>query len=230
MAEYTIYKSLELPLAAERYDIGVFNRNNQIIDSELHKLDLKNQSQDELLATKATDNIDGLLSKEDHAKFSKAALGLQINNEPVYLDCQDGKYGFNTDPERGADTFVPFKSDDSNDNSGESSEFSKIMLIGTYEGSQSIYVTKYQEMYNNSLTEDNFLIEVIRGSGGNAEIINPKIQCGCANTTFSLTKTFLNNKTLSISANYGLILRDSAGGTNLKQISDRLMYNLYLKI
>ena len=32
------------------------------------------------------------------------------NSEVFYPDYQDGKYGFNTDPNRGADTFCPFKS------------------------------------------------------------------------------------------------------------------------
>lgn len=52
MSTYSEYKNLELPTSPEHYDIGVFNKNNMVIDSELHKLDLKNQSQDTLLATK----------------------------------------------------------------------------------------------------------------------------------------------------------------------------------
>lgn len=52
MANFTQYKKLELPVSTEKYDVGVVNKNNRVIDSELHKLDLKNQSQDELLATK----------------------------------------------------------------------------------------------------------------------------------------------------------------------------------
>ena len=31
------------------------------------------------------------------------------NGDGFYPDYKDGQYGFNTDPERGADTFVPFK-------------------------------------------------------------------------------------------------------------------------
>lgn len=31
------------------------------------------------------------------------------NADEFYFDYQDGKYGFNTDPERGSDTFHPFK-------------------------------------------------------------------------------------------------------------------------
>lgn len=46
MAEYTPYKLLELPVNTEHYNVAVFNKNNTVIDSEIHKLDLKNQSLD----------------------------------------------------------------------------------------------------------------------------------------------------------------------------------------
>lgn len=67
MATYTTYKSLEKPLSTERYNVAVANINNDVIDSELHKLDLKNQSQDELLATKESLNseITRAITKED---------------------------------------------------------------------------------------------------------------------------------------------------------------------
>ena len=32
------------------------------------------------------------------------------DGQKLYFDSKDGKYGYNTDPNRGADTFVPFKS------------------------------------------------------------------------------------------------------------------------
>lgn len=35
---------------------------------------------------------------------------LTANNNQFHFDYQDGKYGYNTDPNRGADTFFPFKS------------------------------------------------------------------------------------------------------------------------
>lgn len=56
MADLSTYKGLELPKSNERYSIEVINKNNRIIDSEFHKLDQKNESQDELLA--ALNNVD----------------------------------------------------------------------------------------------------------------------------------------------------------------------------
>lgn len=35
---------------------------------------------------------------------------LVANGSQLYMDYHDGKYGVNTDPERGADTFIPFRS------------------------------------------------------------------------------------------------------------------------
>ena len=35
---------------------------------------------------------------------------LTVNDNQFYFDYKDGKYGFNTDPNRGADTFSPFSS------------------------------------------------------------------------------------------------------------------------
>ena len=60
MSTYTKYKKIEKPLALERYNIDVVNKNNDIIDSELHKLELKNESQDNLLATKEALNVEVL--------------------------------------------------------------------------------------------------------------------------------------------------------------------------
>ena len=36
---------------------------------------------------------------------------LKANNNQIYMDYHDGKYGINTSSSRGADTFIPFKSD-----------------------------------------------------------------------------------------------------------------------
>lgn len=52
MANFSPNINLELPTSPEHYDIGVFNKNNMVLDSEINKINLKNQSQDELLATK----------------------------------------------------------------------------------------------------------------------------------------------------------------------------------
>ena len=72
MAAYATYKNLEKPDASELYNINVANKNNDIIDSELHKLELKSQSQDNLFATKESLN-EHILSKIIHT-------GLQNHN------------------------------------------------------------------------------------------------------------------------------------------------------
>lgn len=94
MSDFTQYKKLELPKSPERYDIQVFNKNNLIIDSELHKLDIKNQSQDNLLATnealnaeisrsisKENDIISSLNSEISRAKSAENKLTSDLESE-----------------------------------------------------------------------------------------------------------------------------------------------------
>ena len=76
MAAYSQYKNLELPVNPEHYDINVFNKNNMVIDSELHKLDLKNESQDNLLATK-----EALNSEISRATNKENEISGEINSE-----------------------------------------------------------------------------------------------------------------------------------------------------
>lgn len=87
MADFSPNKRLELPKSNEKYDVGVANKNNMVIDSELHKLELKNQSQDKLLATKeelnsaissTTTKLDAEISR---AKSSENELSNSIENE-----------------------------------------------------------------------------------------------------------------------------------------------------
>lgn len=75
MAQYSQYKNLELPNSPERYNIQVFNKNAMVIDSELHKLDIKNQSQDELLATKEALN-EHINNKDNSHVVTKSQVGL----------------------------------------------------------------------------------------------------------------------------------------------------------
>lgn len=51
MSTYTTYKNLEKPLSTDRYNIAVCNKNSDIIDSELHKLDLESENHDKSLTT-----------------------------------------------------------------------------------------------------------------------------------------------------------------------------------
>lgn len=85
MATRTNYKGLEKPLVSEKYNINVANKNNDIIDSELHKLDLKNQNQDELLATKESLNTHSNDKSNPH-KVTKLQIGLGNSNNTSDID------------------------------------------------------------------------------------------------------------------------------------------------
>ncbi len=85
MASYTEYKHLEKPLSTEKYNVGVFNKNNDIIDTEFHKLELKNESQDALLATKESVNRH-TDDRENPHNVSKAQIGLGNADNTADLD------------------------------------------------------------------------------------------------------------------------------------------------
>lgn len=87
MADFSPHYNLELPLSPEHYDIGVFNKNNMIIDSELNKLDLKNQNQDATIATEITrltnkENqiLETLNNEINRAKGAEAAISMELEN------------------------------------------------------------------------------------------------------------------------------------------------------
>lgn len=60
---------------------------------------------------------------------------LTANNTPIYLDYHDGKYGYNTDPNRGADTFNPF-------NEGGGGTPFEIVMNRVYRGYMENWVEK----------------------------------------------------------------------------------------
>lgn len=98
MANFSTYKNLELPLSTEKYNVQVFNRNSQVIDSELHRLDLKNQSQDDLLAAKealnaessraqaAENALDSALSSHNTSALSHSDMRLLISDLTARLN------------------------------------------------------------------------------------------------------------------------------------------------
>lgn len=67
MATYTTYKNLEKPDVTELYNINVANKNNDILDSELHKIELSIGNQNELFAAKQDLNneISRAIAKEN---------------------------------------------------------------------------------------------------------------------------------------------------------------------
>ena len=74
----------------------------------------------------------------DGVKYGDSNVGLALseleneltaNGQRIYLDYKDGKYGYNTDALRGADTFSPFKSGDSED-----SEYTNLTTVFSVAG------------------------------------------------------------------------------------------------
>ena len=94
MAEYTPYKRLELPITIERYNVSVFNKNYQVIDSELNKLDIKNKNQDDSLsfeterATTRESDLQNAIDMENNRALSAEQNIINIinNNRLVWED------------------------------------------------------------------------------------------------------------------------------------------------
>lgn len=87
---------------------------------------------------------DFVSNEEFNSKMTNIDIGiddlensLTIGNSRVYLDYKDGKYGVNTDPERGADTFVPFKENE------ESTVDSPLVIPFSFTGQYSYYNKGY---------------------------------------------------------------------------------------
>lgn len=63
------------------------------------------QAGDSFSATNMND-----LEQRIKTEFDNVNSSLTANGSQLCMDYHDGKYGVNTDPQRGADTFIPFKS------------------------------------------------------------------------------------------------------------------------
>lgn len=83
---------------------------------------------------------------------------LTANNNKIYMDYKDGKYGINTSSNRGADTFIPFKQ--------------KAVKIGSYNGVTSVNVSNVLANYQNYSRED--FILVVTGIYGSNKRDYPK--------------------------------------------------------
>ena len=77
MANKSQYKNMELPISTERYSIDVFNKNYQIIDTELHNLEVKNQEQDNNSSSIQNDLNNHKNNKENPHQIKASQLGLE---------------------------------------------------------------------------------------------------------------------------------------------------------
>lgn len=56
-----------------------------------------------------TDKLHQFITSQEKEKITKLSDSLIVNGNQLYMDYHDGKYGVNTSPSRGADTFIPFQ-------------------------------------------------------------------------------------------------------------------------
>ena len=92
---------------------------------------------------------------------------LTANNTKLYFDFKDGKYGYNTDPNRGADTFNPFKS------GGE--EYTNLTTVLSVAGDKlpTIYGSGYITLRRTDVNNSGNILDVY--IDGNTEPFNVSI-------------------------------------------------------
>ena len=96
-----------------------------------------------------TNNVFAKTVSEINENIEDLENGLSISGERIYLDYQDGKYGFNTDPNRGADTFTPFKSS----SGGSAGIQSPLVIPINFVGVGYFYTNSYNLDVRNYLPE-----------------------------------------------------------------------------
>lgn len=106
MSSLTTNLKLVKPELQDNITPTIFADNFDKIDAALESVSGGALSLEEI---EASTNLDG--------KIPSAAALKEVNNsliasdgQKLYFDSKDGKYGYNTDPNRGADTFFPFSS------------------------------------------------------------------------------------------------------------------------
>ena len=129
---------------------------------------------------------------------------LTANNKQIYLDYHDGKYGYNTDPERGADTFNPFN------NGGNRSIFKLGALGGTFD------LSDYTD-YANFTVSDNFYVQITSAkyNGASASVgISEWSSDAQSISGYGSSSTISINDILSYdSSTGGLTTKNSLAGT-----------------
>lgn len=113
-AEKNLYDSVDL--TDDYYDV------EEELQSMADDLNAKQDKTDNGLETTSKTVVGAI----NEVKGSVTTVGnqLKVGSDTFYFDSHDGKYGYNTSPTRGADTFVPFKD-------------YQILFMGHYTGSFS---------------------------------------------------------------------------------------------
>lgn len=105
MSSLTTNLKLVKPELQDNITPTIFADNFDKIDAALEGVSGGALSLEEI---EASTNLDGKIPSA--AALKEVNNSLVANSKHFYFDYKDGKYGYNTNPNRGADTFVPFKS------------------------------------------------------------------------------------------------------------------------
>ena len=104
MSSLTTNLKLVKPELQDNITPTIFADNFDKIDAALEGVSGGALSLEEI---EASTNLDGKIPSA--AALKEVNNSLIANSKHFYFDYKNGKYGYNTNPNRGADTFVPFK-------------------------------------------------------------------------------------------------------------------------
>lgn len=111
---YVLEDVTDYDTVGSTFGAAQINATNQAVNQSVDKDDVLNTSEEVEANTDEKKVTGALVAKQLISELS-------ANGNKFYFDYQNGKYGYNTDPERGADTFRPFSG----------SDFQIILTLGT---------------------------------------------------------------------------------------------------
>lgn len=101
--------ALEEKTTTQSNTITTLQNSNSLLTQRVTSTEVKDQQQDVKISTLESSVAQATTDAEDAMTEVSSLNGyLTANEKPFIFDYQSGVYGFNTDPARGADSFVPF--------------------------------------------------------------------------------------------------------------------------
>lgn len=155
-----------------------------------------------------------ILNVSDIKEVRELQDELTANGKRIYLDYKDGKYGYNTDAERGADTFIPFNKPNAY-TTLTSVEGVRSNTLGSYEGCgyitlQKISGTAAEEIH--VYIDGNTLPFTINGVGVHQFYFTQSIRFTGGSTNMYYVQLLLSDKAES---DYKIIQSVNVGATGL---------------
>lgn len=195
MSSLTTNLKLVKPELQDNITPTIFADNFDKIDAALEGVSGGALSLEEI---EASTNLDGKIPSA--AALKEVNSSLVANSKHFYFDYKNGKYGYNTNPNRGADTFFPFKSsyETISNSTGKGTSITKSapinykgiivsQMLSTFMGnnSYSIKINGTDKTSNALCSSDGVVLFLpIDGNSGDTITITRTVDYGTCNIAF----------------------------------------------